>query len=249
MKLFRLTLTASALLTAAVFSESHAQMAETGLKKDKSVSKGWDRSVEATTKRKAKTSKNADAVNAAGSVIDGDSDAPSKEQKLIKLQTPPEKYLKTVGTIPGSIKAKGGIIDGTSDGPDALTNEEIKLLTSNSDIVICGKTGEIVGTKEWKKDGKICQRTNFKIGSPRDQLILLAERDKNDPNSPYKLTDEELAILKSGKDVQLSGKTGEIIGLKDWEKRDRQRSRMFGFNKNSPRYMILRHYHADEFHK
>lgn len=146
---------------------------------------------------------------------------------------------------PADVAAKGGVIDGTSDGPNALTDEEIKHIRGKDDIYLSGKTGEIRGTSEDKKDNAPkCPKTGFNIGSPRQELILAHEDAiKNNPNSPDILSDEEIRLLKSNKDIVIDGKTGEIRGTKAERQSGCPRCEKTGLNIGSPLHNLMSHHH------
>lgn len=85
-----------------------------------------------------------------------------------------------------------------------LAKDEIDLLRSNKEIVLSGKTGEIVGTEADKNPNTVvCKDCGFPKGSLRQRLIISGE---------FTFDDEAMKQLKEKKDIKISGRTGAVEG-------------------------------------
>lgn len=85
-----------------------------------------------------------------------------------------------------------------------LTTDEKALLRSNKEVVLSGKTGEIVGTEADQHPNVVaCKDCGFPKGSLRQRLIMSGE---------FTFDDETMKMLKDKKDIKISGRTGAVEG-------------------------------------
>ena len=86
----------------------------------------------------------------------------------------------------------------------SLAKDEIELLRSNKEIVLSGKTGEIIGTEADKKPNTVlCEDCGFPAGSLRQRLIISGE---------FTFDDETMKRLREKTDIPISGRTGAVEG-------------------------------------
>lgn len=112
-----------------------------------------------------------------------------------------------------------------------IADDEMKLLRSKQDVVISGKTGEIVGTKADKNPKKVvCKECGFPKGSLRQRMIISEE---------VQWDDETLQKLKDKKNLTLSGRTGAIVGTKKDKNPSKVKCKDCGFPKGSLRQRVI----------
>ncbi len=113
-----------------------------------------------------------------------------------------------------------------------LSPEAVKALKEKKDITISGTTGEIKGTKEdAAPKTEMCKQCKFPKGSLRQFICLQICADPS-------IDDETKKAFAEGKDICLSGATGEVLGSKAHSAPKKEISPKSGFPKGSTRDAI-----------
>jgi len=110
-----------------------------------------------------------------------------------------------------------------------LSKEAAQALKAKKDIIVSGTSGEIKGTKEdATPKTEICRQCNFPKGSLRQYICLKICQDPAiDP--------ETKKAFVEGKDITISGETGEVVGTKAHASPKKEIDEKSGFPKGSVR--------------